>query len=135
WGAPPVADVILYGMGRVGGSLARELISAGQRVLAVDFDPAVAGSSEPGARLEVVYGDAEDGAFPSSLPLAHARWLVSTVPSVTTNRMLAHAVRAAGFEGRIALTAHTEADAALLDDVGADAILKPFASAAGVAVD
>jgi Kef-type K+ transport system membrane component KefB len=133
--APPAVDVILYGMGRYGGSLARDLTAAGMHVLAVDFDPAVARSTARSSRLELVYGDAEDGAFPSTLPLDRARWLVSTVPNVTINRMLTDAVRAAGFRGRIALTAHTEAAAELLADVDADLVLRPFTDAAGVAVD
>jgi Kef-type K+ transport system membrane component KefB len=129
---PPATDVILFGLGRYGDNLARELRRQGVSVFGVDFDPqAIRAWREAGFPAQ--YGDAEDPEFPGTLPLAHARWVVSTVPSRDVSLALLHALRSHDFRGRIALTAHSEADAALLRLKGADTVLLPFTDAAGQA--
>ncbi|MEW6332549.1 MAG: cation:proton antiporter family protein [Pseudomonadota bacterium] len=129
---PPAADVILFGLGRYGDNLARELRHRGASVFGADFDPqAIRAWREAGQPAQ--YGDAEDPEFPGTLPLAQARWVVCTVPSRDVGLALLHALRTHGFRGRIALTAHSEVDAALLREKGADIVLLPFTDAAGEA--
>lgn len=36
----------------------------------------------------IVFGDADDPEFPASLPLASAKWVVSTIVRVDVNRVL-----------------------------------------------
>ncbi len=128
-------QVIVFGMGRYGGRLAARLRHAGFTVLGVDFDP-------ENVRLlrrrgiDVVYGDADDPDFPATLPLSGARWVVSTLREPDTNSALAQSLREHGFAGRLALTAHSEADAHLLQSAHAHAtILRPFHNAADFAAD
>lgn len=95
----------------------------------VDFDP------ENVARLRargfsVVFGDAEDPEFPASLPLAGARWTIGTLPQWDLDAALAHSLRQHGSRGRLALTAHTEEDAARMRAAGRVAIPRPFNDAA-----
>lgn len=131
---PLAADVILFGLGRYGGNLAQRLRGRGVSVLGVDFDPqAVRDWHRQGLRAQ--YGDAEDPEFPATLPLAQARWVVSTAPQRDVNLALLQALRAHGFRGRTALTAHTEADAAQLREKGAHRVLMPFADAAQQAAE
>ena len=125
-------DVIVYGLGRYGARFARHLADAGVGVLAVDWDPYATHDDD---RVAVTYGDAEDLELPGSLPLDRVRWVVSTVPSVDTNRHLAAALERWGYEGSLALLAHTDADVERLRDIGADVILQPFRDAAERGVD
>jgi Kef-type K+ transport system membrane component KefB len=125
-------DVVLYGLGRYGGMVARELCASGVPFVAVESDPQRVsewvGSTPPG--MTVVYGDAEDIEFAHNLPLDHAQWVVSTIGGISMNLTLLHAMRREGFDGKVALTAHTDAEATLLREAGADIILQPFTDAA-----
>jgi Kef-type K+ transport system membrane component KefB len=127
--AEPV-DVIVYGYGRYGRNLSQHLADAGLHVLIIDFDPYASHSTDP--RLQIEYGDAEDAEFPGSLPLDRARWVVSTIANVDANRHLLAALDHWGFQGRVAVTSHTDPDAELLAGMGVDAVLRPFRDAAAV---
>jgi predicted Kef-type K+ transport protein len=131
---PLAADVILFGLGRYGGNLARRLRARGISVLGVDFDPQAVRDWRR-AGFPAQYGDAEDPEFPATLPLAHARWVVSTAPQRDVGLALLHGLRAHGFRGRTALTAHSDADAELLRHNGADCVFLPFADAAEQAAE
>ncbi|MCL6623310.1 MAG: cation:proton antiporter [Fimbriimonadales bacterium] len=128
FGHTPLADVILYGLGRYGSSILKGLQNAGHRVLGVDFDPErVRECRELGA--EVLYGDAEDPEFPNILPLNTAKWVISSIPDLHVNLGLIHAFRTRGFQGKIAVTAHQSDDASFLKERGADVVLLPFEDA------
>ncbi len=121
-------NVIVLGLGRFGGALSRRLGERGLRVLGIDFDPEVVRRWEhDGATVR--YGDIEDPEVYASLPL-DADWVVSSLPNLATNLHLLDVLRARGFRGRVALTAHTEHAARALDDRGADLVLVPFVEAA-----
>ena len=132
-------NVILFGMGRYGIGIARELISSGRSVLGVDFSPvAVRNARQQG--FDVVYGDATDPEFLAHLPLHDADWVVSAVPEHDTGlthddprRSLLRALKDLGFRGRIGVAAHHEATADLLREAGADLVLMPYADAAAQA--
>ncbi|MDP2794531.1 MAG: cation:proton antiporter [Sulfurisoma sp.] len=126
------ADVIVYGLGRYGRRLAERLKEQNLRVLGVDFDPEVVRSCRR-HEMDVRFGDAEDPAFPETLPLGGARWVVSTVPQLELNLALLGALRHHGYAGRVALTAHNDRDARRLAQAGADKVLFPFDDAADFA--
>ena len=120
---------ILYGLGRFGRHVADHLSRSGHRVLAVDFDPHRVGANTRDG-VTAVYGSAEDVHFLDTLPLAQARFVISTIPLLETNRALLHALRHHEYRGHIALTAHTVHDAEQLRAAGAEVILEPFSLAA-----
>lgn len=127
-------DAIVYGLGRHGSLIIRSLQDIGWNVLAVDLDPdGLRRASSLGCA--VIYGDAEDPEFPLSLPLEQARWVVSTVPNIEVNISLLHGLRASGYTGSVALTAHSPADVARLEDEHVDLVISPFAVAAERLVD
>jgi uncharacterized UPF0146 family protein len=128
------ADIILFGLGRYGGNIARNLQRQGMKILGIDFNPKMVGEWRR-LGLEVVYGDAEDPEIPSSLPLQKARWVVSTIPQREVNLALLDALHHYGYSGKKAVTAHTRRDAEVLQDSGADLILSPFTDAAKEASD
>jgi Kef-type K+ transport system membrane component KefB/Trk K+ transport system NAD-binding subunit len=131
---PPQADVILFGLGRYGGGIARHLLLRHRRVVGVDFDPqALARWRETG--LPVVYGDAGDPELFEHLPLAEARWVVSTVPDAETSRVLLRHLQQARYAGKVAVVCRTPEEEETLRVEGASVILRPFAAAAEQAVD
>jgi len=128
------ADVILFGQGRFGSGIARELRQRGYRVLGVDFDPdLVRRQGENG--YAVRYGDAEDPEFLATLPLGQVRWVLSSVREMPVNLALMHGLREYGYKGRVAVTAHALHNAGQLKQAGADRVLIPYADAAAEAVD
>jgi Kef-type K+ transport system membrane component KefB len=122
-------DCIVFGLGRYGSALARNLEQSGLRVLGVDFDPeAVAAWSRQGRTAR--YGDGEDPEFAGTLPLETSACVVSSVPRLATNLTLLHALKQREYPGVIALTAHHRGDAETLEQAGASVVLRPFFDAA-----
>lgn len=132
--SPRDYDVIVFRLGRFGGHIARQLMERDQRVLGVDFDPDLLARVRRSG-LSVVYGDAEDPEFASTLPLLHARWIVCSVPQINVNLAMIHALQQHGYDGQIATTAHNDHDATRLKNAGSHLILLPFRDAAKEAAD
>ena len=131
--APKEADVIVFGLGRYGSNVAEGMRQHGYEVLGVDFDPETVNNWQLRG-LPAHYGDAEDPEFPATLPLREARWVISTMPQREINLTLLHALRAHGYQGRVALAAHNRLDADYLQAANVDLVLMPFADAADKAV-
>ncbi len=127
-------DCIVFGLGRYGGDIVRNLESRGLSVMGVDFDPDVVSAWRQRGQ-HARYGDAEDPEFATSLPLQRTRLIVSSVPQLATNRTLIQAVRDYGYDGGIVLTAHSDAEERLLQDTDPTLVLRPFRDAADQAVD
>jgi len=133
--------VIIFGLGRFGTAIGLRLKKRGIRVLGVDFNPhAVRRWRELG--LETAFGDATDPEFVTELPLAHAEWIVSTVPIHPTGlshedarTTLIQLTRSAGFPGQVAVASHSASDTRILFAAGADMVLEPFQDAADRAVE
>lgn len=130
----PQAEVIMFGCGRYGSSIAGSLIENGRHVLGVDFDPqAVKAWNERGWSAR--FGDAEDPEYPASLPLSEAKWVISTVPDRNVSVCLIDAVQNHGYKECIAVSARDSEDLAPLKDAGADLIFLPFSDSAAYAVE
>ncbi len=127
-------DVILFGLGRFGTGIARELRHRGYRVLGVDFDPDLVRRQESDG-YAIRYGDAEDPEFLASLPLEQTQWVLSSVREMSVNLALLHGLRDYDYNGQVAVTAHTSRDAKRLQQAGADQVLMPYADAATEAAD
>ncbi len=133
-------DVILFGLGRYGSAMAANLKRQGYTLLAIDFNPDVVQHWRALGYM-TLYGDASDQEFLATLPIQHARWVISAMPQ--HDRGLTHCdprhvlidnLKQHGFGGRIALsTQHTDEVQPLLDK-GADMVFLPFFDAADQAV-
>jgi len=128
-----VAEVVLFGVGRYGSGIAQTLRARNCQVLSVDYNPQLVRSGDKG--YPVLFGDAEDPEFIASLPLARARWVVSTARERHVNQSLIHSLRSLGYAGRIAVTAHDLSEVARLEQAGADLVLVPLVDAAREAAD
>ena len=144
-GAPSDArryDAIVFGHGRFGTQLIRELVDEGCHVLLVEWDPFAEvrlDDQKLSDQVDVVFGDARSPEFPETLPVHDVRFIISTVPDVDTNLVLASALRRHGATCPIAVTVHTDAQAhlyraALIDDT-ISVVLHPFRDAADDALD
>ncbi|MCM1984108.1 cation:proton antiporter [Lyngbya confervoides] len=122
-------DFIVFGLGRYGGSVVRDLCQAGFMVLGVDFDPEIVTAwNQEG--LRTLYGDADDPELAALLPLQNTRWVISTVPKFDVGLTLLHTLKHHQFSGKVALTSHHAWEAELLLQAGADQVLLPFRDAA-----
>jgi hypothetical protein len=133
-GASQAPDVILFGLGRYGGEIARRLRDRRWDLLGVDFDPYVVASGRKEG-LNIRYGDAHDPELLAHLPLPRTKWIVSTAPEREVNLALLSALRSHGYQGKVALRAHDAADAEALKRAGADVVLLPLRDGAKEAVD
>ena len=128
------ADAIVFGIGRYGGRLASRLRELGADVLGVDFDPEAVNAARARG-LRTMFGDAEDSGLLDHLPLRQARWAISALPDVNLNLHLARSLAAHGFDGRIAMAAHSEEHGAQLRAAGVHHVLYPFDDAADFAAE
>ena len=127
-------DVIVIGLGRYGSELAVGLQKAGLRVLGVDFDPEVFRALHRRG-LPVRFGDGMETEFIDSLPLTGARWVVSTLPDMASNRGLLQALRTHHYGGGVAAVARTEPDGTALRKMGVPTVLYPMHNAVAYAID
>jgi len=131
---PP--QVILFGLAGLGGALASRLIEAKVPALAVDYDPAVVEKWQERG-LDAVYGDAADPEYLVDLPLATAKWVISTVshhgPDMTAldpRLTLMNTLNTEGFEGQTAVAVYRHSEMNQIKDAGADIVLEPFEDSA-----
>ena len=122
-------DVILFGLGRYGGSLLDNLLQQQVRVLGVDFDPQLVRAWRKQG-IKAYYGDAEDPEFAAKLPLNKAQWVVSTLPGQRIGLALLNSLKHHDFQGQVALTSHNHREKEILRVSGADLVLFPFQDAA-----
>jgi Kef-type K+ transport system membrane component KefB len=127
--APDSIDALVFGLGRYGGEIARQLRDLGLSVEGIDFDPEAV-RAWAAAGLNTHYGDAEDPELPGSLPLERTACVVATFPATSTTIYLVDALRRHGYRGRIVAAARAEQDAGRLEHAGAHLVLRPFSEAA-----
>lgn len=135
-------DYIVFGYGRFGRHLVEHLAQAGHSVLVVDWDPYGRLQLEDpslGSRVAMRFGDADDPAFPATLPIQSAKWIVSTIARLDTSLVLARAMRRLGSPVKIAVTCLSTAEVDRLrrdvQDGVVDLVLQPFSDAADDAIE
>ena len=111
------ADVMIFGMGRVGLGAYEQLKGRGMRVVGLDSDPGeVARHIAEGRR--VVYGDAEDPDLWHRLCLDGLNAILLAVPDLEAKRFAIHEIRRAGYRGLLSATNVYPEEAADLLDCG-----------------
>ena len=124
-------DIILFGLGRFGSMMARELTDMRRTVLAVDANPAVI-QRYGGERFDAVYGDMENPDYVAHLPLDQAELVISSVRDLPTNLALLAALKDARYRGRTVVLA--DGNGQRLLDAGATQVIRPHHDAATAAV-
>ena len=134
-------DIIIFGLGRYGGTIGRRLIGEGRKVLGVDFSPdAVRRWKTDG--LPATFGDASDPEFVTGLPVRKAKWIISAIPDPNTGvthhdsrHALLQALEDIGYEGKIAVATHRIEENEELKLAGAHLIFHPYYDAAYRAIE
>jgi voltage-gated potassium channel len=119
---------ILCGYGRVGSTVARELVHAGHRVVVIDILPA----SLEGARADghlIVEGDATTDATLRTAGIERARGLVATIDSDALNVYVTLSARALSERLFIVARANAEGAEAKLAQAGANRVVSPYTMA------
>lgn len=124
--------VILFGMGRYGSRMQKQLERAGIPTLGVDFDPETVQRLRE-RQFPVRYGNAEDPAFIETLPLAKVERIVSILPSLESNRLLLQGLSENGYTGTVTVVVRSEFQADALRAAGVKHIINPFYDAADLA--
>lgn len=127
-------EVLVFGLGRFGATLASDLRRRDCRLLAIDFDPEIVRLHNRDG-YSARYGDAEDPEFIATLPLERVRWVVSTLRDRTLNQALLHGLKQQDYQGKVAVSASTRTDADMFETKGVDMVLIPYADAAKEAAD
>ncbi|MEZ5622247.1 MAG: cation:proton antiporter family protein [Burkholderiaceae bacterium] len=122
-------QAVVFGLGRYGSRLLEQLRAGGVAAIGVDFDPEQVRALQLRG-LPVHFGDGEDPDFLESLPLAGARWVVTTFPQLESNRALLHALKAVHYCGALAAAVRDPAHGRALASAGVPLILNPFEDAA-----
>lgn len=113
------ADLVVFGLGRFGKTIAQTFKKSGYSVLGIDFDlERVRVANSEGVLAH--YGDAEDSELFETLPLKHAQWVVGAIHDKSVTEALALQLRAINFTGRAAF--------AMKDDSEASEVIKSMGS-------
>ena len=133
-GKPP--EVVVFGLGQIGLSIAKKLAANNTPVLGVDFNPSVVQKDSDDNPLSRVYGDATDEEFVSELPLRHARWVVITIPHYHAGihpdahiKTLLHSLKKLGYSGKIAAVSRHQRETDMMQHLGLDLVLEPIEDA------
>lgn len=134
-------DIVLVGLGGYGKAIANNLIDAGFNLLAVDFNPDEVKNWQAQGR-NVIYGDASDPEFVSSLPLKNVKWVISALPQQDIGLthedprvLLIEGLNQAQYSGEIAVSTKQFDEQAKLEHKGAHLVFFPFQDAAKQAVE
>ena len=111
------ADVMIFGMGRVGLGAYERLKARGMRVVGLDSDPGEV-ERHLAAGRRVVYGDAEDPDLWHRLRLEGLSAVLLAVPDLDAKRFAIHEIRRAGYRGLLSATNVYPEEAADLLDCG-----------------
>lgn len=127
-------DVILFGSGRFGTSLAERLLARQRKILVVDFDPSVVDRWRS-QNVTALYGDVDDPDLLEHVPLDNAPWVVISMPFRIQTENFIKTLRRQGFQGKIAATIGLLKQEKRCREAGADVLFRPFSDAAEQAVD
>jgi len=116
--------IVLFGSNRIGQDFIDSFKAKGEKFLVVDYNPeTVAELSASG--IEVEFGDATDINFLETIELAKLKLVVSTIPNIEANTLIAEIIRKQNKKTTLMMIAHSIKDALALYELGADYVILP----------
>lgn len=119
------AEIVVFGMGRVGTGAYEHLKSSLARVVGLDSDPGKV-QRHLNAGRRVVYADAEDPDLWDRLNLDGVRAVLLALPDIEAKQIVAASLRRSGFKGFISATTVFEEERQRILDSGCDATFNYF---------
>jgi voltage-gated potassium channel len=119
---------IVCGYGRVGSTVARELVHTGQRIVVIDILPASLERAAKAGHL-VVEGDATDDATLRTAGVEQARGLVTCIDSDANNVYVTLSARSLNPRLFVVARANFEGSEAKLLQAGANRVVSPYTNA------
>lgn len=120
--------VILCGYGRVGSTVARELVQVGERFVVVDINPTSLDLARADGHL-VVMGDATTDAVLRQAGIERARSLITTIDTDANNVYVTLSARTFNPQLFVVARANQEGSEAKLVQAGADRVVSPYTRA------
>lgn len=117
-------DLLVFGFGRVGLEFIHAAKKSNMSALAIDNNPEVF-TEERLRGVDVVFGDVDSLEFLEELPLATARYIISTIPDIHVNLFLLENYRKKNSEGVALFVARTPQEAEQLYTSGATYVILP----------
>jgi Kef-type K+ transport system membrane component KefB/Trk K+ transport system NAD-binding subunit len=127
-------DVVIFGSGRFGTSLAERLLARQRKLLIVDFDPSIVDKWRSRG-VTALYGDVDDPDLLEHVPLERTGWVVISMPFRIQTATFIKTLRRFGYKGKIAATIGHPGQGDICRKAGADLLFRPFSDAAEQAVD
>ena len=119
---------LLCGYGRVGSTVARELVHAGEQLVVIDIEPSSLERARQDGHL-IVEGDATSDDVLRKAGIARARGLVATIDSDANNVYVTLSARALNPRLFVVGRANAEGSEAKLEQAGADRVVSPYTMA------
>ncbi len=119
---------VLCGYGRVGSTVARELLHGGQRVVVIDVEAGSLDRARHDGHL-IVEGDATDDATLRLAGIEHARGLITTIDSDALNVYVTLSARALNPSIFLVGRANAAGSEAKVLQAGADRVVSPYTMA------
>lgn len=115
---------ILFGYSRVGKQVFSSLVASDHEVLVVEINPeAVSALDAEG--VAVTFGDAADVEFLQELPASKPQLIISTIPDITTNRLIIKTMKQRNQKVAIVAIAYNHEEAHELYDLGVSYVIVP----------
>mgnify|MGYP001038243353 CR=1 FL=1 len=119
----PNYDVVIFGVGRFGASIADQLdLHPEVNFLGVDFDPELVKKWQT-ANRPIIYGDIEDADLLEYIPFKNVKCVVVTIPYMEQSLYLLKTLRRQHFDGKVFMIAQSERNAEVLAECNIDAVL------------
>lgn len=131
-----VHDIIIFGLGRYGKEIVKELIKEKFNVLMIDYNPDQVRKWQ-NKGYNAIYGDACNLEFIRSLSIEKVKWVICAIPQHSyglthqdPRMVLIETLKYEKFSGKIAITTHHFSEIKLFKQMGVDLVLQPFSDAA-----
>ncbi|MGF7147150.1 CPA2 family monovalent cation:H+ antiporter-2 [Sphingomonas zeicaulis] len=116
----PTGHVVLVGYGRVGATVAKTLIAAGERLTVIETEADITGLPTDQPRVEVLVGNAASADMLARADIANARLLFVAIPQCFEAGQIVEQARSFNPRLRIIARAHSDAEIVHLAAKGAD---------------
>ncbi|MEM3363889.1 MAG: cation:proton antiporter [Candidatus Micrarchaeia archaeon] len=119
------AEMILLGYNRIGYDLLNSLQHISTNYLVIDYNPDIVADLRR-KNVPVIYGDASDTDFLSSINFSKSKLVISTIPDLSTNILILDRIKSTSKKNPVFIAiAHKIDDALALYNEGADYVILP----------